>query len=133
MLIGAWGEDAIGLLANAPCAAGEAPDRLGALAVLGAPGASEDAWRCWVSGRLTNAAALRQRFAAAQLGLAAPVALAHARNGPLACGLLRGTFLLVAADAKLGTAYVARDQLGGRSLSTPRSAGACSSPNTSTS
>jgi asparagine synthase (glutamine-hydrolysing) len=116
VLTGAWGEEAIGLLAEAAREAGEPLDRLGSLAVLGAPGATEAGWRCWLSGRLTNADELEQHFPVAQPGPVAPVALAHARLGSPACDLLRGTFILVAADAERGTASVARDQLGGRPL-----------------
>lgn len=116
MLIGAWGEEAIGLLAEAAGEAEEPLDRQGSLALLGAPGATEEGWRCWLSGRLTNAAELRRRFPAAQPDLAAPLALAHARLGPPAGDLLRGSFILVAADAERGGAIVARDQLGGRPL-----------------
>lgn len=116
MLIGGWGEEAVGLLCGAAGEAGEPLERLGSLAVLGAPGASEEGWRCWVFGRLTNAAELRRRFPTARAGLAAPVALAHARLGPAACDLLRGTFLLIAVDEQRRLATVARDQLGGRSL-----------------
>lgn len=116
MLIGGWGEEAIALLAEAAGQAGEPFDRHGSLALLGAPGATEEGWRCWLSGRLTNAAELRQRFPTAQPDLTAAVALAHARLGPPACDLLRGTFILVAANAEQGIASVARDQLGGRPL-----------------
>jgi asparagine synthase (glutamine-hydrolysing) len=117
MLIGGWGQEAIELLAEAAGEAGEPLDRHGSLALLGAAGATEGGWRCWLSGRLTNATELRQRFPAAQPeDLAAAVALAHARLGPPACDLLRGTFILVAADAERGSASVTRDQLGGRPL-----------------
>jgi asparagine synthase (glutamine-hydrolysing) len=116
VLIGGWGEEAIELLAEATGEAGESPDRRGSLALLGAPGATEEGWRCWLFGRLINAAELRGRFPAAQPDLAASIALAHARLGPSACDLLRGTFILLAADAKGGSAIVARDQLGGRPL-----------------
>jgi asparagine synthase (glutamine-hydrolysing) len=116
VLIGAWGEEAVELLARAARGAGEPLDRLGSLALLGAPGATEAGWRCWLSGRLTNADELRRRFPAAQPEPVAAVALAHARLGLPACDLLRGTFILVAADPERGTASAARDQLGGRPL-----------------
>ncbi len=112
-----WGERAVELMERAAVRGGTGIERAGALAVIGAEGAGEGGWHCWISGRLTNAGELCQRF-----GLppdADPPALlarAHARVGPAACELLRGTFLVVAFNRERSTATVVRDQLGGRPL-----------------
>jgi asparagine synthase (glutamine-hydrolysing) len=108
----AWGERSTELLDRAA-----RPERIGPLAVVGAQGATEGSWRCWISGDLTNADALRERF-----GLApateppALIAQAYARLGASACEVLRGTFIVVAFDRDSGTATVLRDHLGGRPL-----------------
>ncbi len=106
-----WGERAVELMARG--------ERAGPLVVSGAEGAidADGRWQCWISGRLTNARALCERF-----GLApdhdppALLARAYARVGPDACELLRGTFVVVAFDRERSTATIVRDHLGGRPL-----------------
>jgi asparagine synthase (glutamine-hydrolysing) len=111
----AWGERAVELLERG--AAGATVERAGALVVMGAEGATDGDWRCWISGRLTNADALRERFdLPPTIGLPALIARAHAQLGADACELLRGTFVLVALDRERETATLVRDQLGGRPL-----------------
>lgn len=91
-------------------------ERAGPLVVSGAEGAIDAGgrWQCWISGRLTNARELRERF-----GLppdADPPALlarVYARVGSHACELLRGTFVVVAFDRERSTATIVRDHLGG--------------------
>lgn len=113
----AWGERAVELLARSATSFGHPPERAGALAVTGAPGADEGDWRCWISGRVTNARELQE-----SLGLPratdAPSLLAGlcARHGLDGCGLLRGTFVAVALDRERGVGAVVRDHLGGRPL-----------------
>lgn len=113
----AWGERAVELLDRAVTRTGARPERAGSLAVVDAQGAAEGSWRCWLSGRLTNAPELRERF-----GLSpatdppALVARAYARLGHDACELLRGTFIVVAFDREHQVATVVRDHLGGRPL-----------------
>ncbi len=113
----AWGERAVQLLQLAGTRVGNAPERAGPLAVVGAQSAADGSWRCWISGRLTNAEALRERFGLPPA--AEPpelIARAHAQLGPGACELLRGTFVVVALDRDRGVATLVRDHLGGRPL-----------------
>src|SRR5271167_59867 len=124
MFAGAWGERAIELLQPAARRGGATLDRGGPLAMVGAPGASDGNWRCWISGRLTNAAELRERFGLpGDAEESALIARAHAQLGPGACDLLRGTFIVVAAESERGFALACRDQLGGRPLVYVRVAG----------
>ncbi len=134
-----WGERAVQLMARAAARADtgiEPPERLhvngeraeprgmngeraGPLLVSGAEGAIDAAgrWQCWISGRLTNARALCERFGLApDHALPALLARAYAQVGPDACELLRGTFVLVAFDRERSTATIVRDHLGGRPL-----------------
>src|ERR1700691_5770802 len=114
-LVGAWGERAIGLLEHSARCEGRALDRVGELAMKGMQGAGEDRWRAWMTGRLTNAAELCERFEGPAGGDApALIARAHAQLGRDACEHLRGAFLAVATDGEC--ALVVRDQLGGRPL-----------------
>jgi asparagine synthase (glutamine-hydrolysing) len=113
----AWGERAVELLALAGTGARTMPERAGPLAVTGAEGATDGSWRCWISGRLTNAEELRERFGMPPaVELAALLARMHAQLGLGACELLRGTFILVAIDRDREVATIVRDQLGGRPL-----------------
>jgi asparagine synthase (glutamine-hydrolysing) len=113
----AWGERAVELLVRAGGDDRRPLERSGELAVAGLQSASDGAWRCWISGRLTNGEALRER-----LGLSASaesdalLARLFAQLGVDACALLRGTFIVVAYDGERQTAWVVRDQLGGRPL-----------------
>ena len=94
-------------------------ERAGPLAVSGAEGAIDAGgrWRCWISGRLTNARELCERFGLPpDHDLPALLARAYARVGPDACELLRGTFVVVAFDRERSTATIVRDHLGGRPL-----------------
>jgi asparagine synthetase B (glutamine-hydrolysing) len=117
MFAGAFGDRAIELLELAAERDGATLDRAGPLAILGASGATDDGWRCWLWGRLTNAEELRKRFGAtADLEPSALVARAHAQLGPTACDLLRGTFLVVARECERELTLAFRDQLGGRPL-----------------
>src|ERR1700733_15603614 len=112
-----WGERAVELMERAAVRGGTGIERAGALAVIGAEGAGDGHWRCWISGRLTNARELCERFG---LPPDAPspalLARAYARVGPSACELLRGTFVVVALDRERSSATIVRDQLGGRPL-----------------
>jgi asparagine synthase (glutamine-hydrolysing) len=113
----AWGERSIELLQLAATRAGGTPERAGPMAVVGAQGAAEGSWRCWISGRLTNAEALRERFGLPPaVELPALIARAHAQLGAGACELLRGTFVVIALDRERETATIVRDHLGGRPL-----------------
>jgi asparagine synthase (glutamine-hydrolysing) len=113
----AWGERAVELLQRGAAQAGNPVERTGALVVSGAEGATDGDWRCWISGRLSNAAALRERFdLPATISLGMLIARAYAQLGTDACALLRGTFVVVAFDRERETATVLRDQLGGRPL-----------------
>jgi asparagine synthase (glutamine-hydrolysing) len=113
----AWGERATQLLESAAALAGETPERSGDLAVMGADGAACGNWHCWISGRLTNTGELRERFGlAAATEPSAAIAHAYAQIGADACNLLRGTFVVVAADRERNTATVLRDHRGGRPL-----------------
>lgn len=109
----AWGERAIELMDLA----GGSPERTGPLAVVGAPGATDGSFRCWISGRLTNAQELCERFGLpSDCELSVLIARVYARVGLEACQLLRGTFVVVAFDRERETASVLRDHLGGRPL-----------------
>ncbi len=113
----AWGERAVELLDRAAARTGATPDRAGSLAVAGAQGAVDGSWRCWLSGRLTNASELRERFGLpGSTEAPAAIARAYARLGPDACEFLRGTFVVVALDCERQVATVVRDHLGGRPL-----------------
>jgi len=115
VLVVAWGERAIELLDGA--ASPGAAERCGPLAVVGAEGASDGEWRCWLTGRLENARELRERLDLPPgRTAAATVARAYARLGEDACAALRGTFVVVALRRGHEAATVARDQLGGRPL-----------------
>jgi asparagine synthase (glutamine-hydrolysing) len=118
----AWGERAVELMDLAgmdPAVASTDAriERTGMLAVVGAAGATDGDWRCWISGRLTNARELCERFGLS-FPCSTPVLLAHAyaRHGPGACELLLGTYVVVALDRERKTAMIVRDQLGGRPL-----------------
>ena len=112
-----WGERAVELMGRAAARDGAALERAGALAVVGAEGATAGRWQCWISGRLTNARALCERFGLPpDTDLPALLACAHERLGPEACQLLRGTFVVVAFDRERSTATIVRDHLGGRPL-----------------
>jgi asparagine synthase (glutamine-hydrolysing) len=112
-----WGERAVELLERGAARAETPLERSGALAVIGAEGASDGDWRCWISGRLTNGQELSERF-----GLppdtepAALIARTHAQLGTSACEILRGTFVVVTLDRERERATIVRDQLGGHPL-----------------
>ncbi len=116
-MLGGWGGRALELLDAAVAADGEPAERIAGLAIAGAEGAGDGRWRCWLSGRVSNAGELGRRF-----GLADParpaeaLARAHEREGVAAGDLARGAFVLVTLDRERGTATVARDHLGGRPL-----------------
>jgi asparagine synthase (glutamine-hydrolysing) len=117
MLVIAWGERSVELLEGVAPRNGAALERFGALALAGASGANEGAWRCWISGRLTNEQALCERFGLLeQTGGAKLIAHAYSRLGADACKLFRGTFVLVAFDRERAVTSVVRDHLGGRPL-----------------
>jgi asparagine synthetase B (glutamine-hydrolysing) len=112
-----WGERAVELMDRAAARAGVTIERAGALAVIGAEGATDGRWQCWISGRLTNARELCERFGLPPAqDLPALLARAYLRLGPDACELLRGTFVVVALDRERNTATIVRDHLGGRPL-----------------
>jgi asparagine synthetase B (glutamine-hydrolysing) len=138
-----WGERAVELMERAAVRGGTGGiERVGALAVIGAEttsaagattergtpegttptsgppaGAAGGRWRCWISGRLTNARELCERFGLPfSDDLPALLARAHERLGSDACELLRGTFVVVALDRERSTATIVRDHLGGRPL-----------------
>jgi asparagine synthase (glutamine-hydrolysing) len=120
----AWGPRAGALLERAARPAGTAFERIGPLAVMDAQGATDGPWRCWISGRLTNAAALCERFGLAPDATpSALIARAHSQLGLDACALLRGTFVAIALNRDSETAMVIRDQLGGRPLLAARMQG----------
>jgi asparagine synthase (glutamine-hydrolysing) len=113
----AWGERAVELLKRAPTNAGEPLDRIDRLAIVGASGATEGNFRCWISGRLTNERELRGRFRLpSDCDLSTLLACAYSQVGPEVCQLLRGTFVVVAYDEDREEAMIVRDQLGGRPL-----------------
>ncbi len=117
MLTVAWGERAVELLDRAATHAGATPEHAGALAIAGARGESAGHFSCWLSGRLTNAPALRERLGLdADVTQPALIAHAYARLGAEACALLRGTYVLVAYDRERELATVLRDHLGGHPL-----------------
>jgi asparagine synthase (glutamine-hydrolysing) len=111
----AWGERAVELLQLGATHTGGTPERTGPLAVAGAEGAGDGNWRCWISGRLTNAEELRERFGMPPATEpAALIARAYVELGANACELLRGTFVVVAIDREREVATIVRDHLGGR-------------------
>jgi asparagine synthase (glutamine-hydrolysing) len=114
----AWGERAVELLlARAATQAGEVPELRGALAIVGAEGATVGSFSCWLSGRLTNAEELCERFGLPRdCDVPRLIAHAYARAGPEAGGILRGTFIVVSYDREREVATVVRDHLGGRPL-----------------
>jgi hypothetical protein len=113
----AWGERAVELLERGAARDGGTPERAGPLEVLGAEGTTHGSFSCWISGCLTNARELSERFdLPPATEPAALIARAYARLGAGACELLRGTFVVVALDRERETAMVIRDQLGGRPL-----------------
>lgn len=117
MFAAAWGERSVELLQLGAIRAGSRPERIGQLAVVGEEGAADGSWRCWISGRLSNAEELRERFALPPTAkLPTLIARAHTQLGPGACELLRGEFIVVAFDGERGIATIVRDQLGGRPL-----------------
>ncbi len=117
MLLGGWGDRALELLGREAERTGTPLERTGSTAILGVTGATAGGWRCWVSGRITNAAELSARFPGGdEQDLNGLVARVHARVGRAACDLLRGTFVLVSADLGRDEVLVARDHLGGRPL-----------------
>jgi asparagine synthase (glutamine-hydrolysing) len=120
----AWGERAVELLGHGATRAGTPLERTGALAITGAEGVTDGGWRCWISGRLTNAKALHERFdLPPTIELAAVIARAYAQLGTNACEILRGTFVVVALNRQRETATIVRDQLGGRPLVNARVGG----------
>jgi asparagine synthase (glutamine-hydrolysing) len=113
----AWGERAVELLESGAARAGATVERASMLAVMGAEGATHGSLICWISGRLTNAEELRERFGMSPAAeLPALLARAHAQLGTGACELLRGTFIVVVVDRDREVATIVRDQLGGRPL-----------------
>jgi asparagine synthase (glutamine-hydrolysing) len=113
----AWGERAVELMDRAATRAGTRIERTGPLAVIGAEGATDGRWQCWISGRLTNARELCERFGLPpDQSLPALLARAYERLGSDACELLRGTFVVVALDCERDAATIVRDHLGGRPL-----------------
>jgi asparagine synthase (glutamine-hydrolysing) len=113
----AWGERAVELLTGSAKRVEETVERAGSLAVTGAVGATDGSFSCWISGRLTNAQELRERFGMPpDAEPAALLARAHAQLGLGACELLLGTFVAVALDRDREVATIVRDQLGGRPL-----------------
>jgi asparagine synthase (glutamine-hydrolysing) len=113
VIVGGWGSPAQ-LLEGATSA--ENLERAGRLVVAGAAAAEEGRWRCWLSGRLTNAEELAHSFGSEGDTPAALVASAFAAAGVGACDRLRGTFVLVALDREREEALLLRDSLGGRPL-----------------
>jgi asparagine synthase (glutamine-hydrolysing) len=116
-VVGGWGMRAVELLERAAGRAGSRLDRAGSTAILGMSGTTEGEWRCWMSGRLTNAdVLLSDPRSSNSAHLLTAIARLHARIGPPACDLLRGTFALVAVDLARDVAFVGRDHLGGNPL-----------------
>ncbi len=119
-VIGAEGTTAAGGTMAAGTTASRVP--AGATTESGPPagivaGSTDGRWRCWISGRLTNARELCERFGLPpDADLPELLARAHLRLGPDACELLRGTFVVVALDRERNTATIVRDHLGGRPL-----------------
>jgi asparagine synthase (glutamine-hydrolysing) len=117
MFAAAWGERSAELLQLGAMRDGCTPERFGPLAVVGAHGAADGDWRCWISGHLSNAATLRERFGLPpSTELPALIARAHSQLGPRACEILRGTFVVVSFDGGREVATIVRDHLGGRPL-----------------
>ncbi len=113
----AWGERAVELLERGTARAGGTVEQVGPLAVVDAEAATEGSWRCWISGRLTNAEELRERLRMpTATEPAALIARAYAQFGRDACELLRGTFVVVVFDRERATATIVRDHLGGSPL-----------------
>ena len=112
-----WGERAVELLERGTARAGGTIEHAGPLAIVDAGGATYGNWRCWVSGRLTNAEQLSKRLRMpTATEPAALIARAYVQFGPDACELLRGTFIVVALDRERATATIVRDHLGGSPL-----------------
>jgi asparagine synthase (glutamine-hydrolysing) len=117
VFLGGWGDRAVELLGDVAQRSGGSLQRSGSIAILGPPGATAAGWRCWVSGRIANAAELSERFPGAEgRDTCALAARVHAHVGASASDLLRGTFVLVSLDLERDEALVARDHLGGRPL-----------------
>jgi asparagine synthase (glutamine-hydrolysing) len=117
MFAAAWGERSVELLQLGAVRGSGTPERIGPLAVMGAESATVGDWRCWISGYLSNAQALRERFGLPPTTLLPTViARAYSQFGPSACELLRGTFVVVAFDGDREVATILRDHLGGRPL-----------------
>lgn len=117
MFAAAWGERSVELLHRGSARTGETPERVGPLAVVGVESAAVGGWRCWISGHLSNAQALRERFGLPPtIAPPALIAHAHSRLGASACELLRGAFVVVIFDGERKVATILRDHLGGRPL-----------------
>jgi asparagine synthase (glutamine-hydrolysing) len=113
----AWGERSVELLDRSATRTGLSPERAGKLAIVGAEGATEGSFSCWISGRLTNVEELSKRFGLpSDLELPTLIAHVYAQVGREACQILRGTFVVVAFDRERDVATVVRDHLGGRPL-----------------
>jgi asparagine synthase (glutamine-hydrolysing) len=123
LTIGAWGAEATQLLAGSVHGRDGLLDGGGSLRLRGVAGATVEPWRCWLSGRLTNAKELCARYGL-RGNASAQTALARAlREEDLeACALLRGTFVAIALNRD--RCVVWRDQLGGRPLLYMRIGGA---------
>ena len=117
MFVLAWGDRAVELLVGSAAHTGATVERTGTFAVTGAVGATDGSFSCWISGTLTNADDLRERFRMPPaVELPALLARAYAQLGLGTCELLRGTFVAVALDRDRDVATITRDQLGGRPL-----------------
>ena len=113
------------LLEYATARSGLTPQRAGDLAVNDAASAADGSWRCWISGRLTNAADLQRRFGLPPAADdTAIVARAFAREGKSACGILRGTYILVAHDRDRDRWGEPRESAAERPAETERAAAA---------
>ncbi len=110
-----WGERSVDLLSARHV--GTPLDHVGPLAVVGGVGAVDEGVNCWISGRLTNAELLCDRFGLPQdTDTSALIARAYARLGPRVCEVLRGTFIVVVFDRDRERTTILRDHLGGRPL-----------------
>jgi asparagine synthase (glutamine-hydrolysing) len=113
----AWGERAVELLHRASTLTDDLREQAVPLAVAGAESATVGSYSCWISGRLTNAQELRERFdVPPDCNQPTLLAYTYDRVGLDACGTLRGTFIVVAYDRDRAIATVVRDHLGGRPL-----------------